>query len=496
MKNPKTINKRILSILLTLILLITNIPLTAIAEDNDPTPPEQTLIERLTELGLTIHELPEQEKEPADILFEIKAERTQYSKTYLRTDKTFVTISSADALHYHDENEYWQDIDNTLIIETNANGDEVVTNTENDFSVELPTIFDEYNIVKVEKDGYNLSFKLIDNEDIQESESNITEVETNADYEDLENKSSQVEYIDVLPDTDIVYDIKPQSIKESIILNTAPNGAVTYTYEITAPNLIAELQEDNSIRFYADEEEPQFIMPAPYMFDSSDVFENSRDIDVTLDEIDDGIYILTYTPSIDWLTDEIREYPVTIDPTVLVNNNISHTSIDISMGLEEPLFLGSMAGLDFIAYYKWNVLPQLPNNAIIDNASFNLSMIPHSGGSYTNNTISAYELLSGWGATNPTLGALADVQSYVSSSVTFNITDLVDGWYNNNNNGIVLNSNNLPCVAGTAVNARLLNKILLDVPSNWKTVTELLSLSYDIAMYFHVSSLVIAVVDV
>ena len=58
-------------------------------------------------------------------------------------------------------------------------------------------------------------------------------------------------------------------------------------------------------------------MTAPYMYDSAG--ELSEDIEVEL--IDRGdMYYIFMTPDADWLADESRVYPITIDPQVTTSS--------------------------------------------------------------------------------------------------------------------------------------------------------------------------------
>lgn len=277
---------------------------------------------------------PEPKSDGNEIVCEIVEQRNRYSKTFMRADDTYVAVISGQALHYEDSEGNWQDIDNTLEMETNDNDEEVVTNKANDLSVEFPKTLDNDKQVTIEKSGYSISFKLLDT--LKKSKSNIKnnkkqkqdKKQANTQIKE-EEKSSAISYSNVMQDTDIVYDIKPQEVKESIVLSKKPKKDAVYTYRVTVPGLTAKLRDDNSIEFCAKgNADPEFIMPSPYMFDSAEAY--SHDIAVTLKQETDGVYTMSYMPSNKWLKDKAREYPVTIDPTVItdkVKKNIQDTRI-------------------------------------------------------------------------------------------------------------------------------------------------------------------------
>ena len=76
-----------------------------------------------------------------------------------------------------------------------------------------------------------------------------------------------MEYNDIYDNTNVRYDINPTSVKESVIITKAPNKKVSYSYNIKADGLMAELNDDGSISFYektdTKKQNAVFVMPAP-----------------------------------------------------------------------------------------------------------------------------------------------------------------------------------------------------------------------------------------
>lgn len=92
----------------------------------------------------------------AYIVSEVEDLRDKYSKTFLKSDGTYVAISTGNALHkWDDETEQWFDIDNTL---TQSGG--AYTNAESNLNVSLPVSLTPESEVKVESDGYEISMRL------------------------------------------------------------------------------------------------------------------------------------------------------------------------------------------------------------------------------------------------------------------------------------------------------------------------------------------------
>lgn len=91
-----------------------------------------------------------------------------------------------------------------------------------------------------------------------------------------EKLCSTAEYTSVFNGVNVHYDLNSNSLKESVIIASAPTGRTGYQYLLEAKNLVLELQEDNSIYAYATDhaegDDPVFFMPAPYLFDQEKVY--------------------------------------------------------------------------------------------------------------------------------------------------------------------------------------------------------------------------------
>lgn len=91
-----------------------------------------------------------------------------------------------------------------------------------------------------------------------------------------EKLCSTAEYASVFNGVNVRYDLNSNSLKESVIIASAPTGRTGYQYLLEAKNLVLELQEDNSIYAYAtghaEGDDPVFFMPAPYLFDQEKVY--------------------------------------------------------------------------------------------------------------------------------------------------------------------------------------------------------------------------------
>ena len=259
--------------------------------------------------------------EQAGILFEDVEQRSAFAKIFKRTDGTYTALLSADPIHFLEDGE-WKEIDNTLEEKT-AGGETVVENKENYFQAKFPESLSDNQQVQISNQGYTLSFSMLT--PMKKSARAQIQAENKADKALLENASqaqkranlakrqSTVTYENAQADVDIEYSVLPQSVKENIILNKKPSKGVIYQYIIHAPKLRASLAKDKSVAFTDENENSVFTLPAPYMYDANGM--RSDAIQVTLANREGG-YLLTYSPSTEWLRANERVYPVVLDPVV------------------------------------------------------------------------------------------------------------------------------------------------------------------------------------
>ena len=136
------------------------------------------------------------------------------------------------------------------------------------------------------------------------------------------------------------------------------------------------MQSDHSIHFFSYEDESQnpiFVMPAPYMFDSANNY--STEIDVSLTGNENG-YKLIYTPSFDWLTSEKITYPIFIDPTITTSTSAANiydayvqTGSGTNFGSGTTVQVGNNISNDYYrTFVKIQTLPTLDPGSIVTSA--------------------------------------------------------------------------------------------------------------------------------
>lgn len=151
------------------------------------------------------------------VVEELEQYRTEFSKTYLKSDGTLEAVVSANPIHYEQDGE-WVEIDSTLEITENDDGKEVYQNKKGKFKVNLPTQLESGAEVEIEKGENKISIKLLENKkskgkknnDKKQKAEKLTKEQRKRMtagelFEADNNQSSAVEYTSAYNDTNIRY---------------------------------------------------------------------------------------------------------------------------------------------------------------------------------------------------------------------------------------------------------------------------------------------------
>lgn len=121
--------------------------------------------------------------------------------------------------------------------------------------------------------------------------------------------------------TELVYEILPDAVKESIILASPPAGldAPVYRFPISTDGLSFRQNKDGAFEFFDKVGTVAFTIPGAFAFDSragantpGNAYTNVK---TELRSDGEGL-TLVLSPSPEWLRDPKRVYPVVIDPTI------------------------------------------------------------------------------------------------------------------------------------------------------------------------------------
>jgi YD repeat-containing protein len=232
-------------------------------------------------------------------------EQTEFTNTFENVDGTFTTQVGQAPLNAVDNEGEWGPIETVL----QHDGDVWATDSH-PLDPSFAETADDGAVFEVDRGGYRISFTL---EGAQGGE-------FEREYQPRNAGDDSVTYPEVFDDVDLEFDITQGGVKETLVLADVPAADESFwVWRIKANALTLSLDENNSILFINRYGEVEFHIPTPVMWDSSGVPGES---DPALENVQVHLYksgpdwMLALTPDRDWLADDARVYPVSIDPSI------------------------------------------------------------------------------------------------------------------------------------------------------------------------------------
>ncbi|WP_346912599.1 DUF6531 domain-containing protein, partial [Clostridium sp.] len=279
----------------------------------------------------------------------------------------------------------------------------------------------------------------------------------------LPNVKSSVEFKSIYENIDLEYKLIGKTVKENIILNEKIDNP-SISFNLNIENLKPRV-EGNIVIFEDIETGAEvFQLDKPFMYDAKG--EISEDIELIFKEAEEGGYTLEIIPNNEWINDDKREFPITVDPIVRTDTNTNYIEDTFVASTDTEnkwnnLFLrvGNVQTVGTTeTYVKFTKLPKLNAGDMVVNAE--LALFKQSGYSGTDGQINAYEVSSPWEATSSkgiiwktkpgVKSRILDIQTVKNGWYLWNVTKAVKGWYTEGNNyGIALKRDN-PASGNTA----------------------------------------------
>ena len=402
------------------------------------------------------------------ILGEVKELREENVKHYKLSDGTYKAVVYSSPVHYKEAGE-WKDIDNRITADSTAKEKQYSASIDGvDFS--FPDKLAKNERITINKEGKELSFGYIEEGFSLLSSSEIVSADKKISTESITTENNEIsavnsnilKYNNISGFTDIEYELNSTMLKESIVVPSKQNEYV-YKFSFDIGNLTPVANDDGSILLIdkSNSDKLEYVITAPFMIDAKGLFSDS----VTMAMTQSGDeYILTVTADKEWLNEENREFPVVIDPTILIKpdriNDIFDTYVDSATPTTNHyLSTYSIIGHNSLgtgrAYLKFN-LPTLPHCGVIINATLGLIQMGYDPGNGVTNHMVVYESPSAqnyqtltWSNqpsfTNHPIADYTAFQSGSNGSVFYalDITKIAKKWFEDGtNNGLFLASAN------------------------------------------------------
>lgn len=343
------------------------------------------------------------------------SKRGQFEKHYLCSDGTYVSVTYPEAIHYLDDDNKWQDVDQSLSYDSVTG---MYISDKADFDVSFSNKTSTDNIARIERNGYTLSWGIQtinkNGNALQKTaaQSNIS-INSNADdvlipsssvsaiiENPIDNKKtnikdrlvanndtfalpktfSQISYSNIFDETQNVslkYTVYHNKIEEDIIISER-GDLQSVSMNMDVGTLTPVVNYDGSVNLVDSNHEMQFRIGIPYMVDADHNVCN--DIQVTA--VKNGTScVITYTPDTEWFESSARVFPILLDPSITTSDyvsNIEDTYVEenstATHSSEQYLYITRNGGNKRNAIVRITKLPNIDSSMPIICASLSLTM--------------------------------------------------------------------------------------------------------------------------
>ena len=379
---------------------------------------------------------------------ELTTKRTANESFYRLSDGRVQEVVSAEPVHYRGSNGAWQAISTAV----------------------APVLHGRFSL-GAESNSFRTYFS--------SSASSLLRVEQGAGFVELGADAARdgapkvtgntVTYPGALDGADLQYQVGGGGLKENIVLAGAPAAGPAYPFTLRIGGFTPRQRPDGSIALYgAETSRAAFVIPEPYMSDSH--VEASSPYGVAYStkvgqsmrwDAASGTLHLTLRPDPAWLHDSARQYPVTIDPTILVAPTPSQAA--------NVMILSDGATTNYTTSWRMAVgttttgiarslirfpMPSVPSGTTISSASLRLYYDQDHTTDSNNVTLEAHQATAAWDPTTATWQNASGITGVLAGSTTkqanvtsvwntYPVTSTVQSWINGSPNyGFVIKAQN------------------------------------------------------
>lgn len=217
--------------------------------------------------------------------------RSEYAVEYTNNDGTHSVVLSRSPVSAPDGNGGWAAVDTRLVEQPDS---QRVSAAHTGVGVSFADSADAAALVRIEQHGAEITMAL-----------------EGADKSRREVADSTATYSDVLPGVDLKYEVTPEAVKESLILESASAAAQgRWVFTLGAVGLTPRLN-GNSVEFTDASGSVVAALPPIQVWDSAGTITGGT---YSLDRQGDSWRLVVAVDSA-WLTAAERQFPVVVDPT-------------------------------------------------------------------------------------------------------------------------------------------------------------------------------------
>ena len=415
---------RILSLIMTVLILIISLPTYAFATLIDDEANKEIVTEETNKAYFP--------KSEVLVLEEDVSLRDENIKHFKLSDGTTKAVAYATPVHYKDTDGNWIDIDNALTL----NGSEYTANNKSE--IKFANKSGSSGLISIKDGEYKIDFTPLNTNKVSVEIENPQENNSRKfdDVKKLNNLVSYATYKNIYDGIDLEYVLVGNNIKENIIVNEKQES-YEFSFEIKLSKLNAELINNAVVLTDNTTGEQVYEIPAPYMLDAGGGY--SSDVEYTLTQNSEWKYTLTVTANPEWINNTERQLPVKIDPTFSATTGTISDSTLYPNGntISDMPFL--TVSNEYTSYVNISLLPTLPKDAYLTDATLSLKCIGANDGLYIGvygsnmtNLCDYNYITSRTIETEDENGNIITKKVYGEDGwISWDIYDTVNTWYNN-----------------------------------------------------------------
>ena len=208
--------------------------------------------------------------------------RTAQSQTFLNPNGTFTTKLYPSDVFFRDDNGHWKTIDNSLV----SDGKGGYKNKLGLYSVDFPGTLVNQGAISVQANPKTtLSMSL----------------QNAAETQAATVTGNEIRYPNVLSGVDLLYNVLPHHIKESMVLQNASSSPV-FSFLLHAPGVSFAASGHGGVIGKDGKVKTLFTIPAPFMTDAHGARSNAVTASLSVSA---GNTVVTYTADATWLQSAI-----------------------------------------------------------------------------------------------------------------------------------------------------------------------------------------------
>ena len=327
-------------------------------------------------------------------LYELTGKRTASSKTYLLDNGQLQTVVYAGDVHYLTEASRYEEIDNSITgcVTSRKSGEYSYQNRANRFTARFSSDMSQFPVLLEYRD-HSIAMRPKG----AAAATGTLYSDCSAEYKEAVDyyigASNSIVYADAYANIDLIYDSRDNGVKELIVIK-APADRSEFEFELMLDNVTAAMAGDK-ICFNDSGGRTIFTLGELFAVDAAGEYTDDVSASLVTNQKSCSIKLRINE---NYLNDPQREYPIIIDPSVMVTGSTNTADAFVRSGnpstnykMDEKLFIGNSPAYGLQRSYIKFTLPTDISASSVTNVIMKLKLY---GG--TSTAMNAYRVTSSW----------------------------------------------------------------------------------------------------